>query len=42
MEIYDVKPFAVIVKIKRSYNGVTHPSIECVEEATWEGPDYNS
>ena len=23
-------------------NGVTHPSIECLEKATWEGPDCNS
>ena len=27
---------------KNLYNCVTHPSIECVEEATKEGPDCNS
>ena len=36
---YNVKPFVVIIQL---YNGVTHPSIKCVEEATWEGLDCNS
>ena len=39
-ELCDVKPFVVIVQYH--HNGVTHPSIECVEEATLEGPDCNS
>ena len=39
-DLYDVKPFVVIVQ--KSYNGVTHSSIECAEEATWEGLDCNS
>ena len=36
-EVYDVKTFVVIVQ--KNHDGVTHPSIECVEEASWEGPD---
>ena len=35
-----MKPFVVI--LQKSYIGVTHPSIKCVEEARWEGPDCNS
>ena len=27
---------------KNFYNGIPHPSIVCVEETTWEGPDCNS
>ena len=27
---------------EKSYNGITHHSIECTEEATWEGPNCNS
>ena len=38
-ELYDVKPFVMMITL---CNGVTHPSTECVEEATWEGPDCNS
>ena len=38
-ELCDVKPFVVTVQ---NHNGATHPSIECIEEATWEGPDCNS
>ena len=38
-ELCDVKPFVMMVKL---YDGVTHPSIECAEDATWEGPDCNS
>ena len=37
--LYNMKPFVVIIQL---YNGVTHPSIEYIEEATWEGPDCNS
>ena len=38
-ELHNVEPFVVILQL---YKGVTHPSIGCVEEATWEGPDCNS
>ena len=40
-ELYNVKPLVEILQ-QKSYNGITHPSIECVEEATQEGPDCNS
>ena len=40
-ELYTVKPFVEILQ-QKSYKGITHPSIECVEEATQEGPDCNS
>ena len=38
-ELYDMKPFILIIKI---CEGVTHTSIECLEEATWKGPDWDS
>ena len=38
-ELYNVKPFVEILQPKNSYKN--HPSIECVEEATWEEPDCN-
>ena len=38
-EQYNVKPCVVILQL---YIGVTHPSTQCTEEATWEGPDCNS
>ena len=40
-ELCDVKPFVEILQ-KKSYNGVTHPNIECVKEATWEELGCNS
>ena len=39
-ELCDVKTFVVIVQ--QYHNGVIHPSIECVEEATLDVPDCNS
>ena len=39
-ELYNVKPFVEI--LQKIHNGVTHPSIECIQEATQEGPDCNS
>ena len=39
-ELYDVKTF-VVVKNKKIIKWC-YPSIECVEEATQEGPDCNS
>ena len=40
-ELYNVKPFVEILQ-KKSYESIIYPSIECVEEATQEGPDCNS